>query len=205
MRKLYGDSLRNDAGFVKVMKKVAKKNAHLLETRAGRHAPKIKRVAKEVRGKFEKVYEETADAFEEFLSKCECFLKSNHEINNWILNFLFLLFISFTSASENLGSCTGGEGPSAIERTARHHVRLIPLLLLIIHSPVEIDIDSRVANDLTSYDTAKYKLSIVPSEEGSSRFHLGEPIRVKWHAPANHSRKDWIGIYRVRSITFIFH
>ena len=72
MRKLYGDTLRSDAGFVKVIKKVAKKNAHLLETRAGRHAPKIRRVAKEVKGTFEKVYEETADAVEEFLAKCEC-------------------------------------------------------------------------------------------------------------------------------------
>lgn len=71
MRKLYGDSLRNDAGFVKVIKKVAKKNAHLFEARAGRHVPKIKRVAKEVKGTFEKVYEETADAVEEFLAMCE--------------------------------------------------------------------------------------------------------------------------------------
>lgn len=71
MRKLYGDSLRKEAGFVKVIKNVASKNARLLESRAGRHVPEIRRVAKEVKGTFEKVFEETADIVEEFLAKCE--------------------------------------------------------------------------------------------------------------------------------------
>lgn len=70
MRKLYGDSLRKEAGFVKVIKTVASKNARLLESRAGRHAPEIRRVAKEVKGTFDKVFEETADVVEEFLAKC---------------------------------------------------------------------------------------------------------------------------------------
>lgn len=76
MRKLYGDSLRKDAGFTKVVKKVARHNARLLESRAGRHAPEIKRVAREVRGTFEKVYEDTAEALEEFLNKCMSSLSS---------------------------------------------------------------------------------------------------------------------------------
>ena len=78
MRKLYGDTLRKEAGFVKVIKNVANKNARLLESRAGRHAPEIRRVAKEVKGTFDKVFEETADVVEEFLAKCAsnrvCFL-----------------------------------------------------------------------------------------------------------------------------------
>ena len=41
-------------------------------------------------------------------------------------------------------------------------------------------------------------MTVVPSEVGNdNRFHVGEVIRVKWKAPPNHSRKDWIGIYRV--------
>ena len=60
MRKLYGPALREDAGFTKVIKKVAMKNAKLLESRAAKHAPDLTRVAKEVKGSFEKVYEETA-------------------------------------------------------------------------------------------------------------------------------------------------
>ncbi len=69
MRKLYGDNLRKDAGFTKVVKKVASHNARLLESRAGRHAPEIRRVVREVRGTFEKVYEDTAEVVEEFLAK----------------------------------------------------------------------------------------------------------------------------------------
>jgi phosphatidylethanolamine N-methyltransferase len=70
MRKLYGDNVRKDAGFTKVVKKVARHNARLFEKRAGRHAPEIKRVVREVRGTFEKVYEDTAEVLEEFLNKC---------------------------------------------------------------------------------------------------------------------------------------
>jgi phosphatidylethanolamine N-methyltransferase len=71
MRKLYGSSLRKEAGFVKVIKNVASKNARILESRAGRHAPEIRRVAREVKGTFNKVFEETAGIVEEFLAKCE--------------------------------------------------------------------------------------------------------------------------------------
>lgn len=67
---------------------------------------------------------------------------------------------------------------------------------------------SRTANDLTRYDQRKYSLAVAPSQHhplvphasGSAalpRFHLGEAITVEWHAPANHSRRDWIGIYRL--------
>jgi phosphatidylethanolamine N-methyltransferase len=56
----------------------------------------------------------------------------------------------------------------------------------------------RVTNDLAGYDSDQYQLSVVQSEVGGrNRFHVGEVIRVKWRAPWNHSRKDWIGIYRV--------
>jgi hypothetical protein len=73
MRKLYGDSLRKDAGFTKVVKKVARRNARLLEKHAGHRAPEIKRVVQEVRGTFEKVYDDTAEALEGLLNKCMLF------------------------------------------------------------------------------------------------------------------------------------
>jgi phosphatidylethanolamine N-methyltransferase len=77
MRKLYGDSLRKDAGFVKVIKRVASKNVRLLERRAGRHAPDLKRVANEVKGTFGKVYVDTADAVEDFIAKCKSSRRSS--------------------------------------------------------------------------------------------------------------------------------
>ncbi|KAF8999874.1 phospholipid methyltransferase-domain-containing protein [Cyathus striatus] len=151
MRKLYGDSLRKDAGFVKVIKSVASKNARILESRAGKHAPELKRVAKEVKGTFDKVYEETADALEEFLAK------SRPKISEVVQDTKVLL-------------------QQSRER-------------LVI---------TRVANDISSYDTEKYRVSIVPSNTtGRLSYYLGEPITVKWQAPHNHSRKDWIGLYRV--------
>ncbi|OAX36929.1 hypothetical protein K503DRAFT_268559 [Rhizopogon vinicolor AM-OR11-026] len=150
MRKLYGDSLRKEAGFVKVIKSVASKNARLLESRAGRHAPEIRRVAKEVKGTFDKVFEETADVVEEFLAK------SKPRISEVMQETKVLL-------------------QQSRER-------------LVI---------TRVAHDLSSYDTTKYKISIVPSQSSSMRFHLGETIKVNWQAPVRHSRRDWIGIYRV--------
>ncbi|KAG9308709.1 phospholipid methyltransferase-domain-containing protein [Chiua virens] len=150
MRKLYGDTLRKEAGFVKVIKNVASKNARILESRAGRHAPEIRRVAKEVKGTFDKVFEETADIVEEFLAK------SRPKISEVMQETKVLL-------------------QQSRER-------------LVI---------TRVANDLSSYDTAKYKVSICHSKSGDMRFHLGEPIHIKWEAPLRHSRRDWVGIYRV--------
>lgn len=56
----------------------------------------------------------------------------------------------------------------------------------------------RVSNDISAYDSSKYHVSISPSPlTGERTFHLGEPITIKWQAPHKHSRKDWIGLYRV--------
>lgn len=67
MKKLYGASLRQEAGLTKVVKKVALRNAMLLDSRAQKHVPEITRVAKEVKGTFDKVYEETAEVVKEFI------------------------------------------------------------------------------------------------------------------------------------------
>ncbi|EIN05166.1 hypothetical protein PUNSTDRAFT_146058 [Punctularia strigosozonata HHB-11173 SS5] len=152
MRKLYGDSLRPEAGFAKVIRNVASRNAaRLLDSRAGKHGPEIRRVAKEVKGTFDKVYEETAEVLEEFLAK------SRPRISEVMQDTKILL-------------------QQSRER-------------LVI---------TRVSRDLAAHDRNKYKVSIVPSSpDNRLRFHLGEPIKVKWEAPVTHSRRDWIGIYRV--------
>lgn len=61
-----------------------------------------------------------------------------------------------------------------------------------------------LADDLANYDAKKYSLEILNatqqknSEESQSlSVPYGEPIRVAWTAPINHSRKDWIGLYRI--------
>ncbi|KAE9396219.1 hypothetical protein BT96DRAFT_1021488 [Gymnopus androsaceus JB14] len=162
MTKVYGDSLRKEAGFVKVIKNVASKNAKMLESRLGAEklkklhaAPELKRVAKvakEVKGTFDKVFEETADVVEEFLAK------SRPKFSDVIFDTKVLL----QQSREKL-------------------------------------VITRVAStiDLSSYDSSKYRTTILPSSDGTLKFHLGEPIQIRWQAPHKHSRKDWIGIYRV--------
>lgn len=72
--------------------------------------------------------------------------------------------------------------------------------------------NSRVATDLASYDQTRYSLSLRPSHftppvphastscAPALRYHLGEPITLDWTAPLNHSRKDWVGIYRLEAL-----
>ncbi|KAL2016150.1 hypothetical protein VTK56DRAFT_4118 [Thermocarpiscus australiensis] len=77
---------------------------------------------------------------------------------------------------------------------------------------------SRIAPDLAGYDPKHYKVSMestplvatdekasgkesararIPKDVKTKVFEYGAPIRVKWTAPANHSKKDWIGLYMV--------
>jgi phosphatidylethanolamine N-methyltransferase len=65
--------------------------------------------------------------------------------------------------------------------------------------------------DNLNIDRSKYTISLIPPVSSISsdppkldltspsplRYRLGTPIHIKWAAPAGHSRKDWIGIYRV--------
>ncbi|KZO97479.1 phosphatidylethanolamine N-methyltransferase [Calocera viscosa TUFC12733] len=151
MKKLYGDTLRKEAGFTRTIRKVATKNARLLESRLAKQAPEIKKVAEEVRETLEKAFEETADAFEEFLAKSQ---------------------------------------PKLVEvmQETRSLIELSKNRLIL----------PRVSSNLSSYDKSKYSLTLVrPSADGALRWHIGEPIHVKWNAPSNHSRRDWIGLYRV--------
>ena len=89
--------------------------------------------------------------------------------------------------------------------------------------PARISI-TRLAPDLAGYDPEEYSLDVEgeascttnalqrhsgreggiaqepqqhTSEFRTLVFEYGAPIRVKWRAPANHSKKDWIGLYQV--------
>lgn len=56
--------------------------------------------------------------------------------------------------------------------------------------PARITI-TRLEKDLAGYDPKDYSLTL----EGTPSY--GAPIRVKWTAPVNHGKKDWVGLYRV--------
>lgn len=148
MTKLYGDSIRKDAGFVKVFKKVASRNAQRV---AKKTTPGMRRVAREVKGTIDKVYEETAEALEEFLA-----------------------------------------------RSAPKITEVMRDTRVLLQQSREKLVITRVAEDLAGFDSNQYQISVAPGGLGGrNRFHIGEVIRVRWKAPSNHSRKDWIGIYRV--------
>lgn len=66
MRKVYGTSLRKEAGLTKTIKRMAIKNAKMLKA-----TPEMQRVAKEFSGTVGKVYEEATDVLEDFINKCE--------------------------------------------------------------------------------------------------------------------------------------
>lgn len=54
----------------------------------------------------------------------------------------------------------------------------------------------RQGDDIATVDRSKYGIQVTPSlTSGPSRYHLGEPMKVQWHAPPSHSPRDWIGIY----------
>lgn len=55
-----------------------------------------------------------------------------------------------------------------------------------------------MANDLSGYATDRYTIQVISHRaNGALRFQLGEQIEVKWQVPRHHSRRDWIGVYRV--------
>jgi phosphatidylethanolamine N-methyltransferase len=79
---------------------------------------------------------------------------------------------------------------------------------------------TRIAPDLEGRDPKFYSLSVqgtpvnnapivekytgkesltgrFPKPVKTMAFEYGAPLRVKWRAPANHSKKDWIGLYMV--------
>lgn len=84
--------------------------------------------------------------------------------------------------------------------------------------PTRISI-TRLAPDLAGYDPKDYSLEIegIPAPSGSSKssrptmtrlsstaknfqtlvFEYGSPIKLRWTAPLNHGKRDWVGLYMV--------
>ncbi|GAA6044275.1 hypothetical protein JCM8097_002105 [Rhodosporidiobolus ruineniae] len=165
MQRLYGNTLRKDAGVTKTLRNAVRRVSLSHKDSATGHAEildRLSRNVREVQGTVEKVLEETAEAVEEFLTR------SAPAVKGYVEDTKILL-----------------------QQTGERFVI------------------SRVAHDLDRYDSAQYTLTLTPSRypllaphastssAPSLRYHLGEPIDVVWSAPSNHSRKDWIGVYRL--------
>jgi phosphatidylethanolamine N-methyltransferase len=68
----------------------------------------------------------------------------------------------------------------------------------LFKQPARISI-TRLEPDLAGYDPKDYSVEVQGASPsgGPQSFPFGTPVRVKWTAPLNHSRRDWIGLYRV--------
>ncbi|KAJ5945575.1 Phosphatidylethanolamine N-methyltransferase [Penicillium verhagenii] len=168
MQKLYGQSLRQDGGVVKNLKKSL--------------PPSLK----QLHGSVDKMFDDSYEFIEELLDNARPKLAAG--VNT---------FVKDTSA-------------------------------LFQKYPARITI-SRIDADLAGYDIRDYSLSVEGTDAKSTEatteqdkgreganarmpldrrgdlqnltFEYGAPIKVKWTAPLNHSKKDWIGLYRVTDNT----
>ena len=68
MKRLYGDSLRKDAGLTRVLKTVTRKHAQVLD----KHVPELAEVAQDLKKGLENVYGKTAVVLEDILARCKC-------------------------------------------------------------------------------------------------------------------------------------
>lgn len=167
MQKLYGRSLRQDAGLVKSLKRTLPPSLQQLH------------------GSVDKMFDESFEFIEDIIDTARPKLAAG--VNT---------FVKDTSA-------------------------------LFQKYPARITI-SRIDADLAGLDLREYSLSIEgtdtlsinESDRGKDReganarmaldrrgelktltFEYGAPIKVKWTAPLNHSKKDWVGLYRVTDNT----
>ncbi|KGO56071.1 Phospholipid methyltransferase [Penicillium expansum] len=167
MQKLYGRSLRQDAGLVKSLKRSL--------------PPSLK----QLHGSVDKMFDDSFEFIEEMLDNARPKLAAG--VNT---------FVKDTTA-------------------------------LFQKYPARVTI-SRIDADLAGFDVRDYSLSVEgthalsfeESEKNKGReganarmpldrrgdlkdltFEYGSPIKVKWTAPLHHSKKDWIGLYRVTDNT----
>jgi phosphatidylethanolamine N-methyltransferase len=167
MQKLYGRSLRRDAGLVKSLKRAI--------------PPPLKQLS----GSVDRMMDESFEFVEELLE----------------------------SARPKLAA---GVNTFVQDATALFH-----------KYPARITI-SRLDDDVAGYELQDYTLEIEGTESSASAeherssgkeginarapperrgdlkslmFEYGAPIKVKWTAPLNHSKKDWVGLYMVTDNT----
>ncbi|KAL4807674.1 phospholipid methyltransferase-domain-containing protein [Aspergillus unguis] len=164
MQKLYGRSLRQDAGLVKSLKRSL--------------PPSLKQLHEGV----DKMFDDSYEFIEDFIDTARPKLANGVET-----------FVRDTTA-------------------------------LFQKYPARVTI-SRIDADLAGYDARDYSLSVeanpLPQDEGDLSkegdnartpldrrgdlenlvFPYGATVNVKWTAPLNHSKKDWIGLYKVTDNT----
>lgn len=163
MQKLYGRSLRQEAGIVKNLKKSL--------------PPSLK----QIHGSVDKALDGSLEFVEEFVDAARPKLASGV---NSIVKDTSALFQKY---------------PARITIA-----RLEPDLAGFDLKDYSIEIEGSDSSDLARSERTSGKEGetgrLPPNRRGDSKnlmFEYGAPIKVKWTAPLNHSKKDWIGLYMV--------
>lgn len=191
MRKLYGETLRKDAGVTKTLRRVADRNSHLFSG--------VSRGVRDIQGTVERVYEDTAEVVEDFLHRCKPWLP---------------LLSDGRSDTRNAATPRLSEVVESTKVRLQQSKEKLVITYVCNVSPSRrklTGVCSRVASNIQDIERSKYHLDILPSRferpasgrqtvagdtEFVARFRLGEPISLEWRAPASHSPRDWIGVYR---------
>lgn len=163
MQKLYGQSLRQDSGLVRSLKRSLPpsfKNFH---------------------GSVDKIFDESVEIIEDFLETARPKLAAG--VNT---------FVKDTSALFQ-------KYPARITIS-----RLEPDLAGYDPKDYSLVIEGTQPSQMARYERASDKegeeARSMPDRRGDSQnlmFEYGAPIKVRWTAPLNHSKKDWVGLYMV--------
>ncbi|KAJ1968650.1 phosphatidylethanolamine N-methyltransferase [Dispira parvispora] len=212
MHKLYGDKVRQEAGVTKSVRHVQliplqiRGILNLEPSSTSRYSPELQnewfadRVLVHVRETLEHVVEETTELLNSLImTKAKPLLQEIVEDTKQLVGQSKAKLAAtkssghleqlkwpagvYTVALESPASCQDPRIRS-LARTPRHPVAILdhPERRTAVHSP---QLNSPINN------ASRQPIPIV--------YSLGEPIRVTWQAPASHSRKDWVGIYKVTS------
>lgn len=175
MHKLYGTQIRREAGLTKSLKRATTQISLPDNIRPG-----FEKTVKEVRESVDKVVAEAVELWEERVEKATPKVKAS------VLDLI-------RDLEDNLEKMRG-----------RFTITYPP--------PHSNELRVRLTSDNLNIDRSLYTISLVPPvsalSEGNGattgattplplRYTLGSPIHIIWTAPAGHSRKDWIGLYRV--------
>jgi len=176
MQKLYGAQIRREAGLTKSLKRATTQIQLPDNIRPG-----FEKTVKEVKESVDKVVAEAVELWEERVEKATPKVKAG------VLDLV-------RDLEDNLEKMRG-----------RFTITSPPFLRLTA--------DGSLTSDNLNVDRSRYSISLVPPVSSLSsgrngtaaraaspaplRYTLGSPIHITWTAPAGHSPKDWIGLYRV--------
>ncbi|KAI1490799.1 phospholipid methyltransferase-domain-containing protein [Biscogniauxia mediterranea] len=159
MQKIYGQSLRDEAGLTKFIKRSLP--PHVMEWQSS----------------VNKVMDETSNFVEEFLDTARPKLAAGVST-----------IVRDTSALFN-------KYPARLTLT-----KLSPDLAGLDPKHYSVSVEGQVSSGSVLMERSSGKEGTAgrfPNELKTLSFEYGAPIKVKWTAPANHGKKDWIGLYMV--------